>query len=136
MRLGQVGRSIFLGFVALPLTTANAAARIGSRPVAFSQFTVELPEKDVHNSVRGKVVDPLGSPIGGSLVEIVDTETQKVVASQTTEQSGEFHFESLPLGDHFRLRARKDGFCPLEIPLHVTQHQGARRLKLKLVVAA
>jgi Carboxypeptidase regulatory-like domain len=101
----------------------------------FPQFTVVLPKKSIQSSVHGTVVDPAGAPVGGSLVEVIDTENQRTVASMVASQSGEFHFNSLPLGHHFRLRARKDGFCPLEIPLNVMQHQGAKHLKLKLVIA-
>jgi hypothetical protein len=135
MRLLLFQRSIFLGVIALPLAAVSAGTRVDPPPAAFSQFTVELPERDVHNSMRGKVVDPTGAAVGGALVEIVDTETQKAVASQTTEQSGQFHFEALPLGHHYMLAVRKNSFCPLEVPLNILQHGGARHLKLKLVVA-
>ena len=96
---------------------------------------IELPERTVHKSLSGEVVDSTGAPVGGSLIEVIDTDSQKPVASQTASDSGEFHFEDLPLGRHYKLEIKKDGFDPLWVPLKVLQHGGARHLRLKLTIA-
>lgn len=136
MRIQLAPVQVLAGLSVCSLATTYAGARIVPPRQTLLQFTVVLPKRAIHNSVRGTVLDPTGATVGGSLVEIIDTQTQKAVASQTTTGSGEFHFESLPAGDHYKLEIRRDGFCPLEVPLSVLQHGGARRFKFKLVVAA
>ena len=120
----------------LPLAPAHIEARVLPRRLAVSQELVVLPRRSVRSSLRGKVVDWTGAAVGGALVQVVDTQTQKPVASQVVPQSGEFGFTNLPPGDHYKLRARRDGFRPLEIPLKVARHHGAGHLTLKLVVAS
>lgn len=135
MKIRLLHNLALLGLVALPVTAADAGRRNEHRSAAFQISVVQLPQKTVNDSVRGEVVDPSGAPVGGSIVQLVDSETQKAVASQIASESGEFQFQHLPLGEHYRLEIRKDGFDPLWVPLKVLHHGGAKHLRLALVIA-
>ena len=61
----------------------------------------------VRGTISGIVSDDAGGPIGGALVSALGTGT---AAKATTDASGWFMFESLPLGD-YTLQAHRTGFA-------------------------
>lgn len=61
----------------------------------------------VRGTISGIVSDDAGGPIGGALVSALGTGT---AAKATTDASGWFTFESLPLGD-YTLQAHRTGFA-------------------------
>jgi hypothetical protein len=91
------------------LTTALVVGTIGalSAPPALAQSAQYQSVRNVRGSITGVVSDDSGGPIAGALVSALGTVT---VAKATTDASGWFAFEALPVGD-YTLQAHRSGFA-------------------------
>lgn len=79
-------------------------------------------------SMVGQVVDTKGNPIGGALVKFVGNQ----VESETLSEKNGTYSVKLVLGK-FLARVTRDGFCPYEQPIELTNTNVNKRLEFVLV---
>jgi len=86
---------------------------------AFAQFEVVTLAKPVYiRALAGQVKDPTGGEIEGARVDLVDLQTQHVVASTTTDNKGSFHFDKFDKSS-YKLKFFKPGFNILEVTVRI-----------------
>jgi hypothetical protein len=86
---------------------------------AFGQFEVVTLAKPVYiRALAGQVSDPTGGEIEGARIDLVDLQTQQVVASTTTDNKGSFHFDKFDKSS-YKLKIFKAGFNILEATVRI-----------------
>jgi hypothetical protein len=86
----------------------------------------------IFGSVRGLIHDPQHRPVQGAQVTLT-AQNSAWTKSTTSDDSGEFHFEAVPLGE-YKVRVEVPGFATQEQKLVLTSGRDAR-LHFPLTVA-
>lgn len=101
--------------------------------LAFLSFAVAPVLAGIFGTVRGIVHDPQHRPVPGTTV-VLKAENSDYSQTTQTDAEGEFHFDSVPLGQ-YTVTVTKDGFAPQEQRITVLSGT-APILHLELRVAA
>jgi hypothetical protein len=111
----------------------------GRRPVVPLPESVELtPQTHAAtlepgtSQLNGEVTDANGAAVANATVRVLD-ESNQVVAEGTTNEDGEYNFDSLPVGN-YRLQVDRAGFRRMEVQ-DVQTHAGANFQNATLNVA-
>jgi hypothetical protein len=92
---------------------------------ALAQFEVVTLAKPFYSrEFSGQVKDPTGGEIEGAHIDLVDLQTQQVIASATTDQKGDFHFERFGKSS-CRLKISKPGFNILLVTIRIRKNAPA-----------
>ena len=87
---------------------------IANSSVATAQYqTVTLADPIYVRSLSGHIQDPNINAVRNAQVELFDLESGKLLASTTTDGSGNFHFERFTKGS-YKLRVSMRNFDPLQ----------------------
>src|SRR5260370_12594583 len=108
-----------MAFVEAPVKRMGLAALVTSLMMALSLGPLVFAQTDV-GSARGTVTDEQGGTVAGAQVTITNTDSCNT-RSENTDTSGNYGFQSLPVG-HYSLSVAKQGFRTFEekdIVLHV-----------------
>jgi Carboxypeptidase regulatory-like domain len=102
---------------------------------AFAQFEAVTLAKPVYiRELSGQVKDPTGGEIEGARVDLVDIQTQQVIASTTTNNKGDFHFDKFDKNS-YKLKIFKPGFNILQVTVLIRKNAPAL-VDLKLPIAS
>jgi hypothetical protein len=91
---------------------------IGSCQSLAQYEVVTLAKPFYSREFAGQVKDPIGGEIEGAHIDLVDLQTQQVIASATTDQKGAFHFEKFGKSC-CRLKISKPGFNILLVTVRI-----------------
>jgi hypothetical protein len=83
--------------------------KIALLPAAALVFAA-LAQADIFGKIQGIVHDPQHRPISGAMVKL-EASTSSWSATATTNDSGEFTFPTVPLGD-YKITVTQPGFAP------------------------
>src|SRR5882762_3684627 len=112
-----------MAFVEAPVNRKSSAAWVTSLIMVLSLTPAVFAQTDV-GSARGTVTDEQGGTVAGAKVTITNTYTA-YTRSENTDTSGNYGFQSLPVG-RYSLSVAKQGFKTFEekdIVLHVNDSQ-------------
>ena len=94
-------------------------------PVSLdAQYSVEIENVQLARSLAGVVVDPLGAPIPGVLVEEVGPDWKESSRSTTTDKNGSFVFAPVSGRRLYYFQLRQNGFNPLLVRVKVDRRRG------------
>jgi hypothetical protein len=106
----------FLGMRAQILTLAIGALAAGTLPAQTSYDCFYVKSAKVAH-IRGEVVDQTGAPVNGANVELLKQGAQDVLASQKSDDHGQFEFDE-PSGKYW-VHVKANGFQPTELSVRV-----------------
>ncbi|HEY6375697.1 MAG TPA: carboxypeptidase-like regulatory domain-containing protein [Edaphobacter sp.] len=94
-------------------------ALIANCAVATAQYqTVTLADPIYVRSLSGHIQDPNKDAVRNAQVELFDLESGQLLASTTTDGSGNFHFERFAKSS-YKLRVSMRNFNPLKATLRI-----------------
>ena len=92
---------------------------------ALAQFeTVTLAKPVTIRVLSGQVKDPTGGEIEGAHIDLLDLQTEKVIASTTTDSKGNFHFDDFGKSS-YKLKISKYGFNILQATIRIRKNAPA-----------
>jgi hypothetical protein len=91
---------------------------------ALAQWTVTLAKPVNIRALSGQVKDPEGGKIEGAHIDILDLQTEKVIASTTTDSNGNFHFDDFGKSS-YKLKIFAPGFNILQATIRIRKNAPA-----------
>ena len=89
---------------------------------ALAQFeTITLAKPVSIRALSGQVKDPTGGEIEGAHIDLLDLQTEKVIASTTTDGKGNFHFDDFGKSS-YKLKISKYGFNILQATIRIRKN--------------
>jgi Carboxypeptidase regulatory-like domain len=111
-------RSFFLRAIILSLITMFGSS------YALAQYAVILSKPVDIRALSGQVKDPAGGEIEGAHIDLLDLQTEKVIASTTTDSKGNFHFDEFGKNS-YKLKIFKPGFNILQATIRIRKNAPA-----------
>ncbi len=108
------------------LTIGNSHAR--------AQYEVVLAKPVDVGALSGQVQDPIGGKIEGAHVDLLDFQTEQVLASTTTNTKGDFQFKDFGK-NIYKLKIAMPGFNLLKVTIRIRKHSPAL-VVFRLLIAA